>query len=214
MTAAERIVMAHLFVDHSNIWGGARAASRLKEPGATPDISARVSIRHLNRILGGDKQGVSTKIVSGGIPPGMEGVWSEYQTFGYDTQKLVRDDDWKERGVDHTIIGHMWRLLAKYRDVPTLLVLASGDGGRNEFGTSFLEVLEEVLTRDTYVSWQVKVASFDWEYPNKPGIRSPTAAKMKRLVETSQRAQFVNLFDAYGKVVYHQEWTPPKSGFS
>ncbi len=211
MTAAERITLVHIFVDHSNIWGGARAASRVKEP-ETPDISARVSIRHLNRILGGDRQGVSTKIVSGGIPPGMEGVWAEYQTHGYDTQKLVRDDKWKERGVDHTIIGHMWRLLAKYRDAPTLLVLASGDGGRNEFGTSFHEVLEEVLTRDRYDSWQIRLASFDWGYPNEPGIRSPTSSKMKRVVDTSERAKFINLFDAYDKVVYHKEWTPVKPG--
>jgi hypothetical protein len=44
----------------------------------------------------------------------------------------------------------MWRLLAKYPDPPTLLVLASGDGHQNEFGTSFLEVLEEILDRDKH----------------------------------------------------------------
>ena len=64
----------------------------------------------------------------------MEGVWAEYQRYGYDTHRLVRDDNWKERGVDHTTIGHMWRLLAKYPDVPDSLVLASGDGHQNEFG--------------------------------------------------------------------------------
>ena len=112
MAISERLTLIHIFVDHSNIWGGARGASRLKDP-KVPDISARVSVRHLHRILGGERQGVSTKIVSGGIPPGMEGVWAEYQRYGYDTPRLVCGDNWKERGVDHTIIGHMWRLLAK-----------------------------------------------------------------------------------------------------
>ena len=213
MTTPERIRMIHIFVDHSNVWGGARGASRLKEP-KTQEMATRVSIRNLNRILGAERQGVSTKIVSGGIPPGMEGVWAEYQSFGYDTQKLVRDDKWKERGVDHTIIGHMWRLLAKYREVPTLLVLASGDGKRNEFGTSFLEVLEQILARGEYDAWQVNLASFDWEYPNKASIRSPTSSKVKRLVEASDRAKFINLFDAYDKIVYHKEWAAVKPGLA
>jgi len=211
MPGPERVTLIHIFVDHSNVWGGGRGASRLKDP-KLEDLSARVSIRGLDRILGGVRQGVSTKIVSGGIPPGMEGVWTEYQNHGYDTQRLVRDDQWKERGVDHTIIGHMWRLLAKYRDAPTLLVLASGDGHTNEFGTSFLEVLEEVLDRGKYDTWQVHLASFDWEYPNEAGLRSPTSSRMKRVIEKSERAKFINLFDAYDKVVYHKEWTPLKPG--
>jgi hypothetical protein len=38
-------------------------------------------------------------------------VWDEYQRCGYASQQLFRDDKWKERGVDPTIIGHMWRLV-------------------------------------------------------------------------------------------------------
>jgi hypothetical protein len=211
MVASEQVTLIHIFVDHSNVWGGARGASRIKDP-KVPDISARVSIRNLNRILGGERQGLCTKIVSGGIPPGMEGVWAEYQNHGYDTQRLVRDDKWKERGVDHTIIGHMWRLLVKYRDAPTLLVLASGDGRQNEFGTSFLEVLEEILDSTKHDTWQVHLASFDWEYPNDAGIRSPTSSRMKRLIARSERGNFINLFDVYEKVVYHKEWTPVNPG--
>lgn len=206
---AEVITLAHIFVDHSNIWGGARGASRLKEP-KLPEISARVSIKNLDRILAGRNVGVSTRIVSGGIPPGMEGVWAEYQSHGYDTQRLVRDDKWKERGVDHTIIGHMWRLLAKYRDAKTSLILASGDGKQNEFGTSFYEILHEVLGRGYYNLWNVTIASFDWPYPNLANIRSPLSSKIQRLVQGSDRASFVNLFDHYDKVVYHKDWTPLK----
>jgi len=199
--------LIHIFVDHSNLWGGARGASRLKNPDKE-EMAARLSVKILDRILGGRKIGVSTKIVSGGIPPGMEGVWAEYQKCGYDTQRLVRDDKWKERGVDHTIIGHMWRLVARHRDDPTTLILASGDGKQNEFHTSFYEILEEVLTHSKYASWEVRLASFDWSYPNPSSVRSPTSTKMKALVTGSTRGSFINLFDSYDALVFHKPWTP------
>jgi hypothetical protein len=148
---------------------------------------------------------MQTKIVSGGVPPGMEGLWEEYDSHGYDTQRLFRDANWKERGVDHSIIGHMWRLAARYRDARTVLVLASGDGKNNEFGTSFYEVLNDVLTKDAYSLWRVELASFDWRFPEDGPYRSPTNAKMRRLVENSPRADFVNLMDHYDKIVYHEK---------
>ena len=200
--SAGRLTLTHLFIDHSNMWGGARCASRVRDP-EIPEDTARIGVRSLDTILGGRRQGVSTKVVSGGVPPGMEGLWTEYQRFGYDTQRLFRDQHWKERSVDHSIIGHMWRLLALYRDAPTRLVQASGDGKKNEFGTSFLEVLREVLTHDQYASWSVELPSFDWRFPDNGEIRSPTNAKMKRLVEDSPRGRFINLMADYGKLVYH-----------
>jgi hypothetical protein len=191
------------------MWGGARGASRLQHPDL-PDLSARISVKKFDRILTAKRGDVVTKIVSGGIPPGMEGVWTEYQNLGYDTQRLVRDDKWKERGVDHTIIGHMWRLLAKHRNETSLLILASGDGQENEFGTSFFEVLDEILIKEENSSWQVCVASFDWEYPNSAKLRSPTSSRVKKLVENSTRGSFINLFDHYNEVVFHKEWLPVK----
>jgi hypothetical protein len=75
------IPLVHIFIDHSNIWGGARLASRIEAPGID-DSRARISVRNLDRILSKKRRGVTTKIVSGGIPPGMETVWSEYQKAG------------------------------------------------------------------------------------------------------------------------------------
>lgn len=196
------ISLIHIFVDHSNLWGGARLASRIKHP-QTPNDQARVSIRHLDSALGGRREGMCTKIASGGIPPGMESLWAEYQRFGYDTQRLFRDQHWRERGVDHSIIGHMWRLLALHEKSPTVLVLASGDGKKNEFGTSFYEVLREVLRHSKYDSWTVTLASFDWRTPEDSRLNSPTSTKMRRLVEDSGRGTFINLMD-YDKLVYHQ----------
>jgi len=204
----EIVALSHIFIDHSNIWGGARLASRIRHPNV-PDDNARISVRHLDTVLGGRRLGISTKVVSGGVPPGMEGLWSEYSRHGYDTQRLFRDTQWKERGVDHAIIGHMWRLASLHRDSPIVLILASGDGKRNEFRTSFLEVLDEVLRHQgRYPKWHVRLASFDWAYPDEGSFRSPTNGKMKRLVSDAPNGSFVNLMDHYDKVVYHQAPQP------
>lgn len=201
--AKSTIRLVHIFIDHSNMWGGARLASRIRDP-KIPDDLARISVPALDTALGGGRQGVVTKIVSGGVPPGMEGLWDQYQRKGYDTQRLFRDTHWRERGVDHSIIGHMWRLLVRSAEPPVELVLASGDGKRNEFGTSFREVLEEVLLHDRYKNWQVALASFDWKYPNDGSVRSPRNGKMRQLVEQSPRGRFLNLLDHYDKLVYHE----------
>ncbi len=201
----EVVALTHIFIDHSNIWGGARLASRIRHP-TIPDDHARISVRNLDNILGGRRVGVSAKVVSGGVPPGMEGLWTEYGKAGYNTQRLFRDTQWKERGVDHAIIGHIWRLATLHRDSPIRLVLASGDGKRNEFGTSFLEVLDEILRHQSrYPKWEVCLVSFDWVYPDDGQVRSPTNGKMKRLVNAAPNGLFVNLMDHYAKVVYHEK---------
>ncbi len=194
----------HVFIDHSNMWGSARLASKVRQPDI-PDALARISVRNLDLALGGRREGVTTKVVSGGVPPGMEGLWAEYARNGYDTQRLFRDEHWREHGVDHSIIGHMWRLLALQANVPTILVLASGDGKENEFGTSFHEVLREILGNERYASWKVELASYDWNYPNPADVRPPTSSKMRRLVEGSPRGKFINLMDSYDNIVYHEK---------
>ncbi|MBF0551623.1 MAG: hypothetical protein HQK60_13950, partial [Deltaproteobacteria bacterium] len=105
---------------------------------------------------------------------------------------------------DHAIIGHMWQTLAQYRDDPTILILASGDGRKNEFNTSFYEVIHEVLKTNKYPRWNVELYSFDWPMPNSQNINSPTKSKMKQLVEQSDRGKFVNLMDSYDKLVYFE----------
>lgn len=195
--------LRYIFIDHSNIWGGARLASKMNNP-EIPDWLARIKIRFLDDILEGRKQGTSMKIVSGGVPPGMEGVWEEYKRAKYDTQCLFKDENWKERGVDHTIIGHMWKILAQHREHPVCLVLASGDGQRNEFGTSYFEVIKEVLSHKIYQTWDVELYSFDWPMPNKAGVRSPTNQSMRKYIVKSERGRFINLTDYYDKLVFHQ----------
>jgi len=200
--------LIHIFVDHSNMWGSARLASRIRTPTLSND-HARVNVSVLDHLLGGTGAGIVSKIVSGGVPPGMEGLWLQYQANHYDTQRLFRDEHWKERGVDHTIIGHMWRIACKH--VPdkgeARIVLASGDGHRNEFGTSFLEVVEEILLHERYAGLKVKLASFDWQYSAATPHRSPTNQRLKQIVEKSDRGEFVNLMQHYDKLVYHEKET-------
>lgn len=203
----DRMSLTHIFVDHSNIWGGARLASQIRKPEKAEE-KARVSVKRLDEVLHGRRQGVTAKVVSGGVPPGMEALWVEYQNHGYNTQRLFRDEHWKERGVDHTIIGHMWRMLHMYRDAPTVIVLASGDGKTNEFGTSFYEVLNEVLRPGAFPLWRVELASFHWRFPEEAQLRSPTSTKMLELVHGTAQAQFINLFDRFDKLVYYQRDKP------
>ncbi len=196
-----RVPLISIFVDHSNMWGGARWATCVKSP-AIADGRARLSVRVLDKVLTRRRAGIHTKVVSGGVPPGMEVVWSEYQRFGYNTQRLFRDKHWKEHGVDHSLIGHMWRLMAQHKwdGAELVLVIASGDGRANEFGTSFYEVIEQVLTRPGFESWHVELASFDGKGPPN----SPTSKKMKALVENSPRGTFINLMDHFKTLVYHE----------
>lgn len=81
--------------------------------------------------------------------------------------------------------------------------MASGDGKKNEFGTSFYEVLQEILTHKRYDSWKVRLASFDWDAA-VTNVSSPTAKKMRNIVEKSPRGEFINLMDHYKQVVYHE----------
>ena len=198
--------MRHIFIDHSNMWGGGRAASKIEEP-SLPEAKSRISVKNLGRILGGSKQGTTTKVVSGGVPPGLEGLWHQYEQHGYNTQRLFRDKHWRERGVDHSIIGHMWRIVALHRGNPVEIVLASGDGKQNDFGTSFKEVLDEVLKREGHDAVRVTLASFDWETPRDAPFRSPTSKRMRKLVEESERGKFINLMDHYSDLVYHERST-------
>lgn len=198
------ISLRHIFVDHSNIWGGARLASQWLRR-AEPEWTTRISVKNLNVILGGTKIGTSRKLVSGGIPPGMEPVWTEYQKAGFDVNRLFKDHtDWTERGVDHNIIGHMWRLIAKEEASPITLVLASGDGRTNEFGTSFIEVVERVCSPQHCPNWKLELYSFDWETPNERKICSPTKKKLRAIVEKSPKATFHNLLDSFDKVAFHK----------
>ena len=200
----DTISLRHIFVDHSNIWGGCRLASQwLSKP--EPEWTARVSVRNLDTILGGRKLGTSRKLVSGGIPPGMESVWQEYERAGFDVNRLFKDhSNWIECGVDHNIIGHMWRLMAKHENDPITLVLASGDGRVNEFGTSFREVLERACSASHCPHWKIELFSFDWQTPNKRSICSPTKKKLRSLIENSPKGTFTNLLDHFDKVVYFQ----------
>jgi hypothetical protein len=46
--------------------------------------------------------------------------------------------------------------------------------------------------------------------PNNAAIRSPTSRRLRELVQKSPRGNFVNLFDPYPKLVYHQPIADPR----
>ena len=72
-----------------------------------------------------------------------------------------------------------------------LLVLASGDGKANEFGTSFYEILRKVLGHPRYDSWQIHLALIRLGLSQRGECRKSASTKMKQLVERADRGGFI-----------------------
>ena len=139
----------HVFVDNSNIYGGAQRARETLEPQALW-MSVRVYYRNFfNLIEGGD---VATRVLAGSVPPGNEPLWQAARDLGYNTDllKRVERDDGRlgEQAVDEVLhLDH---------EPPQVLVIASGDGLDSEYATSFPGQAERALKR----GWTVEVWSW------------------------------------------------------
>mgnify|MGYP001611624446 CR=1 FL=1 len=192
----EKISLSHVFIDHSNVWGGARLASRIKNPKLS-NQQARIRVSILDSAIQGSRRGINTKIVCGGIPPGMEGLWAEYRNHGYDTQRLFRDENWKERGVDHVIIGHIWRLIAIKADAPSTLVLVSGDGKQNEFGSSFREIIIELLSKRKGELVEIKSENNHTRLEFKVPTRGLLGFRSDFIIETKGEGILTHAFVGY-----------------
>ena len=101
------VLMArHVFIDNSNIYGGAQRAAPTLEPGVVwPAV--RVYFRNLVQLIerGG---GVATRVLAGSVPPGSEDLWEHARRLGYNTDILrrVASDDGRlvEQAVDEVLL--------------------------------------------------------------------------------------------------------------
>src|SRR5579859_5634182 len=91
----------HVFVDNSNIHGGAQKAAAVLEAqaAALPDPNViwpavRVYYPNLLRLIEG-KEDISTRVIAGSVPPGNEALWEYTHKLGYNTDLLnkVSTDD-------------------------------------------------------------------------------------------------------------------------
>ncbi len=74
----------HIFIDNSNIYGGAQRAAETLEPNAHW-LSIRVYYRNLCGLIEGSD--VTTRVLAGSVPPGNEPLWETMRNLGYDTTR-------------------------------------------------------------------------------------------------------------------------------
>lgn len=153
---------AHLFVDNSNMFHGARRAAETLEPGAVW-LSVRVYYPNLFRLIAGTHT-VQTRVMAGSVPPGNDELWDMARKAGYETDllKKVEKDDGHlgEQAVDEMLHLKIANVLLDF-EPPQTLILATGDGRLGQFRTSFPLQAERALKRGWYVevwSWKDQVS--------------------------------------------------------
>lgn len=157
MGAKNQIV--HVFIDNSNIFGGAQDAASKYEP-HIPWQAVRVYLKNLVKLVEGDRK-AGTRVLAGSVPPGNEELWKYARTLGYNTDLLRRvtadDGRLKEQGVDEML--HLKILIALLdNDSSDRLVLVTGDGKKSDFDTSFPDMARRALK----LGWKVEV----WSWSN------------------------------------------------
>lgn len=146
----------HVFVDNSNMFGGAQRTAKTLEPCALW-MSIRLYYRNLFSLIEG--AGVETRVLGGSVPPGSDELWQTARELGYNTDLLrrVEQDDGRlvEQGVDELLHLKIANSLLDH-DPPQTLVVLSGDGKESEWATSFPAQAERALRR----GWNVEVWSW------------------------------------------------------
>ena len=163
-------MQTHIFLDNSNIFGGAQSAARRRE--AAPWQSVRVEYKQLFRLLLHGKHNRKTSMLAGSVPPGNEALWEAARNAGFDTTLLKRVDNDNgrlvEQGVDEVIHLRIANILLD-TDVPGMMVLATGDGQTTEQGSSFTQQVKRAARR----GWSVEVWS--WAESLSPLLRNTRA---------------------------------------
>lgn len=147
----------HVFIDNSNIFGGAQSMSARVEK-HVPWPALRVHFRNLALLVEGGQQ-VGSRVLAGSVPPGNDDLWNYARDMKYETnllRKVERDDGrMGEQGVDELLHLKIANLLLDSDDAQAL-VLVTGDGRVSQFGTGFALQAERALKR----GWQVEIWSW------------------------------------------------------
>jgi hypothetical protein len=150
-------VAYHVFIDNSNIFGGARRAAAIIEK-HIPWPAIRVHFRNLVRLIE-DGQSVGTRVLAGSVPPGNDDLWQYARELQYNADLLrkVENDDGRlvEQGVDELLHLKIANVLLDSEE-PEVRVLGTGDGRVSTFGTGFALQAQRALKR----GWNVEVWSW------------------------------------------------------
>ncbi|MFQ1650271.1 NYN domain-containing protein [Aeromonas veronii] len=155
---------SHIFIDNSNIFGGAQRAAVTLEAEAFW-IAVRIYYKNFFQLLEKDSNPI-TKVLAGSVPPGNDVLWDHARKYGYNTDllKRIEHDDGRlvEQGVDEIAHLKIANVLLDY-DPPQTLILVTGDGNNSEFGTSFTKQAERALKR----GWDVNIWSWKSQLSGK-----------------------------------------------
>jgi hypothetical protein len=170
-------MQTHIFLDNSNIFGGAQSAARRKEGAIW--LCVRIDYQQLFRLLLHNKYNRKTSMLAGSVPPGNEALWRAARDAGFDTTLLRRVDNdtgrLVEQGVDEAIHLRIANILLDSDD-PGIIVLATGDGKKTEQGSSFPQQVRRAAKR----GWKVEIWS--WTDALSPVLRN-TQAEFPGLVK-------------------------------
>lgn len=155
---------AHVFIDNSNIFGGAQKALKTYEPDI-PWPAIRIYYKNFFKLIEGSDKAV-TKILAGSMPPGNDDLWEHARNCGYNTDllKRIEQDDGRlaEQGVDEILHLKIANVLLDY-DPPQKLIVCTGDGQQSTCNTSFTEQIERAIKR----KWSVDIWSWKAQLSNK-----------------------------------------------
>ena len=170
----------HVFIDNSNIFGGAQNAAAKYEP-HIPWQAVRVYFKNLVKLVEEERK-VGTRELAGSVPPGNEMLWKYARSMGYNTDLLRRveadEGRLKEQGVDEMLHLKIANALLD-NETTDRLVLVTGDGKKSDYDTSFPGMAERALR----LGWKVEV----WSWSNA------LSNKWKRLLK--DRAGEISLHD-------------------
>lgn len=181
---------AHMFVDNSNVIGGAQSAARYIE--GAPWQAVRIYWRNFFEFIEADYLPVS-RVFAGSLPPGNEDLWQYARDYGYDTSLLhrIKQDDGKltEQAVDEILHLKIGEVLLDYTP-PQTLVLVTGDGKVSNFGTSFVKQAERAIKR----GWRVDILSWEANLSRNLSIlaeKHPDCVEIIRLDDVYDSITFI-----------------------
>jgi hypothetical protein len=149
----------HIFIDNSNIYGGAQAVALEREKVPTWKC-VRLNYQNLFRLIRYQRTNIRTVMLAGSVPPGNEALWDAAREAGCDTT-LLRKIRWpdgggfQEQGVDEVIHLRIGNVILD-ADVPGTIVIGTGDGAQTNQGCSFTDQ----VVRAAKHGWQVEIWSW------------------------------------------------------
>ena len=178
----------HVFVDNSNVFGGAQTMSARVEK-HVPWPALRVHFRNLAFLVEGEQQ-IGLRVLAGSVPPGNEDLWNYARGLNYETNLLHKiekyDGGLGEQGVDELLHLKIANLLLDSEE-PQALVLVTGDGRVSQFGTGFALQAERALKRH----WRVEV----WSW------KSALSLAFSKLADAHGGSLRIHLLDKYFKSI-------------